>query len=243
MYTIILGHNTITYTLKRVRRKSVRLKIVSPELLEITAPLRFTREQAEQLLREKSHWIVKHTDRFSAIQAEASRHSVRSGHLLPYLGRLCTLDIRFDVRRPIVELHDKALTVRLPVECAKDYEPLATAVLKMWYTNQAKQELTAQTQYWSRIIAVSPKKITIRDPKTRWGSCSTAGNIMYNWRIIFAPPEVVNYVVVHELCHLIHPNHSAKYWSCVASFLPDYLSCRNWLKTEGRLLQHLLTLS
>ncbi len=80
-------------------------------------------------------------------------------------------------------------------------------------------------------------KVTIRDQRTRWGSCSSRGTLSFNWRLIMAPPDVMDYVVVHELCHLIEPNHSRKFWQLLAGLLPDFRQPRLWLKRNVNLLR------
>jgi len=82
-------------------------------------------------------------------------------------------------------------------------------------------------------MGVAPNSISVRDYKSRWGSCSSKGEISYNWRIIIAPHQIVDYVVVHELCHLKHPNHSPEYWKSVKRVNPEYKEHRQWLKEHG----------
>ena len=110
--------------------------------------------------------------------------------------------------------------------------------LEKRYKNAARTQLEARTAYFHSITGGHYTSITIRDQKTRWGSCSSRGTLSFNYRLIFAPPKVLDYVVVHELCHLTHMNHSKDFWNMVASVMPDYKLCKNWLKEHG----HELTL-
>ena len=105
--------------------------------------------------------------------------------------------------------------------------------LSDWYECHALKKLIEKTKQYAGIIGVSPNSISVKNYKSRWGSCSSKGDISYNWRIILAPPHIVNYVVVHELCHLRHMNHSPAYWKSVKQVFPDYLVCRKWLKEKG----------
>ena len=98
---------------------------------------------------------------------------------------------------------------------------------------QAKYVLAQRVGYFARQIGVTYGKITVRDQKTRWGSCSQAGNLNFNFRLILAPPEVLDYVVVHELCHRRQMNHSAQFWQEVAQVLPDYRARKAWLTENG----------
>ncbi|MCM1025751.1 MAG: DUF45 domain-containing protein [Roseburia sp.] len=110
--------------------------------------------------------------------------------------------------------------------------------LEKRYRSKAREALEGRVAYYHRITGGSYKKITVRDQKTRWGSCSSRGTLSFNYRLIFAPPKVLDYVVVHELCHLTHMNHSKDFWNMVGSVLPDYRKQRKWLREHG----HELTL-
>lgn len=101
------------------------------------------------------------------------------------------------------------------------------------YAELAKAKLTEQTALYAAKMHVSPRRITIRDQKTRWGSCSSKGNLNFNWRLILMPEEILDYVVVHELAHLKEMNHSQTFWAVVERTLPDYKVRRKWLKEHG----------
>ena len=98
---------------------------------------------------------------------------------------------------------------------------------------RANSVLAQRTAYFARQVGVTYGRITVRDQKTRWGSCSQTGNLNFNFRLILAPPEVLDYVVVHELCHRRQMNHSAQFWQEVAQVLPDYRKRKAWLTENG----------
>lgn len=101
------------------------------------------------------------------------------------------------------------------------------------YRNEARTKITARVEYYHSITGGHYTSITIRDQKTRWGSCSSRGTLSFNYRLIFAPPKVLDYVVVHELCHLTHMDHSKNFWNMVGSIMPEYKEYRQWLKEHG----------
>lgn len=116
-------------------------------------------------------------------------------------------------------------------------------ILEKRYRNAARQRFLERTAYFHQFTGGSYTSITVRDQKTRWGSCSSRGTLSFNYRLIFAPPAVLDYVVVHELCHLTHMNHSRFFWHMVEQIMPDYRICKQWLKDNGHLLsleQHML---
>ncbi|WP_242826930.1 M48 family metallopeptidase [Butyrivibrio sp. MC2013] len=110
------------------------------------------------------------------------------------------------------------------------------ALLEKRYRKSASEYLTLRVNHYERLIGVKHKKIVIRDQKTRWGSCSSSGTLSFNWRLMLAPPQILDYVVVHELCHFVHMDHSPAFWALVAKYMPDYKERRAWLKSNGDLL-------
>lgn len=114
---------------------------------------------------------------------------------------------------------------QLPKWSREDYER---------HQRLAVQVLGQRTAYYAQKMGIIYGKITIRDQKTRWGSCSAKGTLSFNWRLMLAPPAILDYVVVHELCHLTHMDHSAAFWQAVESVYPDYRSARQWLKEHGQ---------
>ena len=129
-------------------------------------------------------------------------------------------------KRPWLERHLEKLArqPRLPVLTPEELRALA---------KQAARDLPERTAYFARLLNVTYGRITIRSQRTRWGSCSAAGNLNFNCLLMLTPPEIQDYVVVHELCHRKELNHSARFWNLVEEVLPDYRTRRQWLKDHG----------
>lgn len=125
---------------------------------------------------------------------------------------------------------ERALAAQIPAQPALSAEALKDL------TRQAAQALPARVAFYASLLQVSYGRITIRHQKTRWGSCSGKGNLNFNCLLMLAPPQVQDYVVVHELCHRLEMNHSPRFWALVEGVLPDYRKHRRWLKEEGRSL-------
>lgn len=109
--------------------------------------------------------------------------------------------------------------------------------LEAWYIKQAHMIFPVRVMHYQQITGGRVNQIHIRDQKTRWGSCSSLRNLNFNWRLVMAPPEVLDYVVVHELCHLTHMNHSREFWDMVGSVMPEYWERKKWLKENGGMLE------
>ncbi len=108
--------------------------------------------------------------------------------------------------------------------------------LILWYKREAAKYLVPRVEFYAGLLGVGFGKIKIGSAKKRWGSCSARGNINFSWRLIMAPKEAVDYVVAHEVAHLLHKNHSAKFWNCVLQLMPDYKQHHVWLRRNGFLL-------
>lgn len=236
---IILGDTAFTWALKHEQRRSTKLKISGPAFIEIVAPPGYRQEQAELFIRSKADWILATAKKLAAEASAAAQFSAEPGGILPFMGDQYLVTVAYHPVRPSVRLDGPLLRVCLPPE-RQGSQTAITYLLINWYAEQARQHLSKKTLTWARIIGVKPISVTIRNQKSRWGSCSSSGSINYNWRVIFAPPQVIDYLVVHELCHLIEPNHSARYWQLVESFLPDCKASRHWLKLHGGVLMLLL---
>lgn len=108
------------------------------------------------------------------------------------------------------------------------------AALEKRYIDAAKEYFPKRVAYFHQFTGGTYNRITIRDQKTRWGSCSARGTLSFNWRLMLAPPAILDYVVVHELCHLTHMDHSPAFWQAVEEVCPDYRTARKWLKDHGQ---------
>ena len=110
---------------------------------------------------------------------------------------------------------------------------LVRNALVRWYRLQAHQRFAEKVLRYARVVGVSPTAVDIKTFKSRWGSCNIRGEVQFHWKVILAPHRIVDYVVVHELCHLKHHDHSPLFWKSVERVMPDYLKCKEWLKLVG----------
>ena len=120
---------------------------------------------------------------------------------------------------------------------SKSYSPdtiKRMEVMDRRYRQAAREYFTKRCAHYHQFTGGCYRRITIRDQKTRWGSCSSTGTLSFNYRLMFAPPRVLDYVVVHELCHLTHMNHSREFWNLVSAVMPDYQKYKAWLKEHGQ---------
>ncbi|MCC6951309.1 MAG: M48 family metallopeptidase [Phycisphaerales bacterium] len=233
---IAMGDKSVEYAVKispTARRARIR---VSPAGVQVTVPRRSPDSRASSFLRENADWVL---EQLRFVQRAGSLRTVRSdGPAVTINGRRMTVRMVEDpgsLRFPKVSLDGDVITIRLPVAGKRD----ASAALERWIRRQARSAIRARVEFRAREMRRRPGKLFVMGQRTKWGNCSRHRNISINWRLIMAPPEVLDYVVVHELAHLIEPYHSPKFWLVVASFCEGYARHRQWLKENGSALSHL----
>ncbi len=165
------------------------------------------------------------------------RHKFEPGEAFAYRGKTLTLNLIVNPDRKHIMVKKQADTL-LVVTGTMDRQLIKDAIEK-WYREVAREILTDKVHFYRKYIGKSVGDIRIKEQKTRWGSCSSKGNLNFNWKIVMAPDEIMDYLVVHELCHLLHMNHSKEFWESVAKIMPDYKEGESWLKANGSQLQYL----
>lgn len=159
----------------------------------------------------------------------------------------CTITVRAprsvsdsQIRRFLIEKQHWLITKYLEAKQKQETIPCSDltdtqrAALTRRYIDAAKEYFPKRVTYFHQFTGGTYSRITIRDQKTRWGSCSSKGTLSFNWRLMLAPPAILDYVVVHELCHLRHMDHSPAFWQAVGEVFPDYASARKWLRKHGQ---------
>lgn len=215
-------------TIIRSRRRSIALVITPDGQLIVRAPLKAPVAIINEFVKEKSGWIKK---KMGEIQQRptATLHAYNEGETFFYLGRAYPLHI-VESGNCAIERTDRLCVCRTVLTDIK-YR------LKHWYMQEAQREIHARCMWFSMTTGYTPKSIRITDAKQRWGSCTSEGGLNFSWRLIQAPLEIVDYVIVHELVHLKQPDHSKKFWSRVKEIMPDYERRREWLRENERLLR------
>ena len=216
-------------------RRTAALHIIGSDL-QVRVPEYVGDERVAAFLQMKRPWIRRKVAEIQLLPPHRTKELV-SGESFPYLGRHYRLKIQ-EGHQVGVSLSGGYLkaTIR-PNEQGEHRTLKIQQYLQNWYRNKAQERLKEKTDRYAKQIGVSPAAVSVRNFKSRWGSCDKKGQVVFNWNIIKAPHSVVDYVVVHELCHLIHPNHSKEFWQVVGRFDSNYLEHRQWLKVQG---DHLL---
>lgn len=224
----ISGNGYVAEVIRTARIKSARLQ-VEDGVVSIAVPKALETERIEQLLKDKHRWI-KEKLYLHLQQQPAPKREMLSGEAFPYLGRNYRLKITTGKLQPVKLLHGRLQVV---VPKAMRHEHVIRDMLTHWYRLQAETRFKEKVKRYSGIVGVEPTDVSVKTFKSRWGSCNVKGEIQFHWKVIMAPHRIVDYVVVHELCHLKHHDHSPAFWKSVERILPDYAECRAWLKEFG----------
>lgn len=213
------------------RRRTMAIKIDANGNIKIYAPKGTSRRTIGNMVSSKADWIIKNLHEIKSAMAQEVKREYIDGEYFTYLGHDYPLQLKVnpEIKKMTVRLIEGRFWVEAPVADGA----VIRGGLEAWYRFMGAGHINARLDYYQSLLDVSPSRVTIRNQKTRWGSCSSKGSLNFNWRLMMAPAEVIDYVVVHELCHLIHPNHSKKFWNQVSAILPDYRVRKDWLKKNG----------
>ena len=226
------GNGYIVEIIRANRRKTVDLR-VEDGAVSIVVPHHVSLEKVTQIVTQKRAWIQEKL----ALHREAAPISDKefvSGEAFPYLGRNYRLKVEQANFEP-VRLVQGRLVVRVPQ--GSEQQHMVRNALVRWYKRQAEQKLREKVARFAPLVGVKPTAVNIRSFKSRWGSCTAQGKLEFNWQITMAPNRMVDYVVIHELCHLLHHDHSSAFWREVSRVMPDYAECRLWLRENGEHLR------
>ncbi|WP_067933604.1 M48 family metallopeptidase [Alicyclobacillus kakegawensis] len=226
----------------RPRKTKVTLHVDGERGVYIRAPLSVPDAQDESMVARKAEWIVRKMDEIENKLKSVEPHRFEPGEMFWYLGEKYPLHVIHVSEGKPPELHWNAqsfsLYTPLPARTGvRDLEPVAdTAALRRlfrdWYMKAGRPVIEERVETFAPVYGW-PKRIILKEQKSRWGSCSSDGTIRLNWHILMAPMAIIDYLIVHELAHLRHRNHARPFWDAVARTIPDYPERRRWLRDNG----------
>lgn len=214
------------YEITRSPRSTIAIHITPNGNVQVRAPFLMPAFLIERFVASKREWIQATKERITKTPV----HPLVDGEMVPFLGK--KLRIQLLDSHTILRIGDTLCVPQSEFAHIQKY-------LETWYRKQAKKILTQKTAFFAKKIGASYGAVSIRDTTSRWGSCSSSGRISYCWRLLLADEGIVDYVVIHEVCHRIHPDHSHAFWDTVGRYDNSYRTHRTWLKRFG----HTLTLS
>ncbi|WP_371376364.1 M48 family metallopeptidase [Thalassotalea aquiviva] len=221
----------LDYTLVRSnRRRTISLQVKQAKL-RVLAPSYVAESEIQQLVRQKQDWIKQKIAQQNTLLATSKTRQFTQGDVFFYLGQPLTLDIQQGINNRVQQ---RPTTLVVELSNTFFHHPKRAihikALLEQWYIQQAKTILSEQTLKMQALTKLNPSSLTIRLYKSRWGSCDNHQRVKLNWLLVMAPMEVIHYVIIHELCHLKHLNHSSAFWQLVETFYQPIKPAKDWLK-------------
>jgi predicted metal-dependent hydrolase len=230
------------YTIRRSERAKHLRIVVKAASIEVVAPPKVSDRKIKAFVELQQEWIkaasLRVADKIRAIPTLAPM-TYAHGVTVPFQGRQIPLRVQNTAKATLkVDLQaDSEFVIDLPMRInATESSELIRLALIRWMKNQARQQAGFYIDKHAQRHALVPRSLKIKTQKSRWGSCGPQNDINMNWLLMLAPPAVLEYVVVHELCHIKHKNHSREFWQLVTEHLPDYQQQRRWLKRHGNSL-------
>lgn len=228
MFTISIQTMSIQIDkLIRAKRRSIALIVERDGSLTVRAPKRAAMRDIEGFIREKADWILRSREKMKNAVPVAKKQYT-DGEKFLFLGNEYELRI-VKPQRPALKF-DGAFTL------GETAQKRGEAAFIRWYREQALQIMTERVNHYSTLHGFAPRQVKVNSAKTRWGSCTSTGTVNFTWRLVMAPLEVIDYVVLHELAHLKIKNHSPRFWKLVESLCPEFKRHRKWLREHGERL-------
>jgi hypothetical protein len=219
--TVTIASEEVEIDIVRSARRTIALYVRPGGTLQIRAPWYVPVYALMQFVHQKSGWITRQRERTKEIKPAPEMKQLSDGSVIPFLGRDISLRLRQDTRTTI-EFRDGQLFIGVAGEIFPD---MVASIVDAWYLLEAKKYFAARTHELAGIHSdklPQPRSIGVRRMKRRWGSCRTGGDITFNRELMKKDPVLVDYVIIHELCHLVHHNHGKEYYALLGSIVPDY---------------------
>jgi len=211
----------------RSKRKTIALEVTDRATLIVKVPYLVSNKTIDETIQRHIRWIRKRISNVKNAEKFSEKEFV-SGESFLYLGRTYRLFL--------VKEQKEALKFDNGFYLSWNQKPFARDVFILWYKNAARNLILERIYYYSNLTGIKYNNVKITSARKRWGSCSREGNLSFTYRLIMAPISVIDYVVVHELCHIEVHNHSKAFWEKVKVIIPEYKKQKEWLKENGHLL-------
>lgn len=255
------GYNFL-YILKRSsKRKTIEIKIVTDGQIQISVPFYVPENEIKSLLNSKASWIEEKLKEVKSKREKHKSNGFSDGDTILLKGTSVTIRVILSSNpRASINLIDDELVVTIPEsskEIKEDCKPFSESVasnqhplkgvlmnegdrllltkhmIRNFISENTLKYIRLRRGYFENIVGKSATKITLRDQRHRWGSCSSKGSLNFNFRLFMLPPFVFDYIILHEYCHMLEMNHSKRYWNIIAKHMPDYKLAEAWIKENG----------
>jgi predicted metal-dependent hydrolase len=228
-----IGNATIEFEVKYRRRKTMSIQIDRTGTVSVFSPMGISEDFIKQQVCSKAKWITSKLKDIAHAAETTAQREFKTGQSFLFLGDTYLLHTAIEKTLQGVFVLDGVLYIRT----TRNDKGHIKKLLYKWYRQKAGEVLLQRIEKFIPITGLEPRLVKVKEQKRRWGSCTCSGNIYLNWRLIMAPLAVIDYVVLHELVHLAHHDHSKYFWQKVEKFMPDYRQRKQWLKKNSAALE------
>jgi len=221
----------ISYQIVRSHRSTADIVIERDGNIIVRAPEKVPDERIEDIVEAKRYWIYKNLAEWRDLNATRVLREYRNGEGFLYLGRSYRLLLVADQEEPL-QLRDGRFCLQRDLVDRGEIVAAQTA-FRDYYITKGKEKIFDRVDYFSPKIGVKPNVIDVRELGHRWASCSPNGNVAFHWKCMMAPQTIIDYIIVHELCHFHHLDHTDAFWNEVDKVMPDFIERKEWLKKNG----------
>jgi predicted metal-dependent hydrolase len=225
---MIRTYKDIEYSLVRSRRKTASIYIERDGQVSVLVPDKLSDRQVETLLESKRRWIYSSLAEWHDLNDRKVQRQFVNGEGFLYLGRSYRLKLVPDLSEPVM-LKDGYFCLRTAGGSGRDHE----ADFKAFYRAKGALRIPPRVTYYAAKMGVHPRATRVLELKHRWASCSPGGTLNFHWKCLMAPMTILDYIVVHELAHLIHANHTKAFWNEVDKVMPEFQERKEWLRVNG----------
>lgn len=226
------GTLKIKFKVEYKNKKTVSISVEPPTSILVVAPIGMSEEEIKDIVKSRGAWIVQKLFEFRNIEAKKVNREFVNGESFMYLGRNYSLQIHEDksFRNPG---EVKLFRGKFHVYVKEKSDDLIKAAMESWYREKTEEQVKKRIKYFQKFFSKSPTEIKVKEQKKRWASCTAKNELLFNWRCSMAKATAIDYIVVHEMCHMYYKNHSKEFWDLVASVMSDYEVRKEWLRNYG----------
>lgn len=231
-YNVKYGTKDIEFSIEFKNRKTMSISVEPPNNITVVAPVGTSEEEIKEVVKSKGAWIVQKLFEFRNIESKRVNREFVNGESFMYLGRNYSLQIHID------ETLQNNSSVKLfrgkfHVYVKEKNDELIKAAMEAWYREKTEEQVKKRIKYYQKFFNKKPMDIKVKEQKKRWASCTSNNELLFNWRCVMAKSIALDYIVVHEMCHMYYMNHSQEFWDLVSSVMADYEVRKEWLRDYG----------
>ena len=226
------GTKELEFKVEFKDRDTMSISVEPPNYILVVAPTGMPEEDIKGIVKSRGRWIVQKLFEFRNIDAKRVNREFVNGESFMYLGRNYSLQIHVD---ETLQNNFKAKLSRgkFNVYVKEKSDEIIKEAMESWYREKTEEQVRKRIKYYQKFFEKKPSDIKVKEQKKRWASCTSKNELLFNWRCGMARATALDYIVVHEMCHMYYKNHSQEFWDLVASVMSDYESRKEWLRDNG----------